>query len=125
MQHRPTRLPTINTQKQKNMTQTLVVATKSVATLNDWNSKGWTQLSAAVYALDVESVTFLLLQKGIQINKLSMLNSSGGQNVYLSPFTLLITMDLTKATQLQKRKANEIYALLLEAGGMDIITDSK
>ena len=105
------------------MTQTLVVATKSIATLNDWNSKGWTQLSAAVYALDVESVTFLLLQKGIQINKLSMLNSSG--NVYLSPFTLLITMDLTKATQLQKRKANEIYALLLEAGGMDIITDSK
>ena len=102
------------------MTQTLVVATKSVATLNDWNSKGWTQLSAAVYALDVESVTFLLLQKGIQINKLSML-----QNVYLSPFTLLITMDLTKATQLQKRKANEIYALLLEAGGMDILTDSK
>ena len=107
------------------MTQTLVVATKSVATLNDWNSKGWTQLSAAVYALDVESVTFLLLQKGIQINKLSMLNSSGGENVYLSPFTLLITMDLTKATQLQKRKANEIYALLLEAGGMDILTDSK
>jgi hypothetical protein len=49
----------------------LHVISRFNTTLNDCNESGVTQLLGAVWNTDVESVSFLLLQDGILINKFS------------------------------------------------------
>ena len=99
------------------------VRMRFVSTLNDRDKNGCTSLCHATLQFDVDAVTFLLQQNGIEVNKTStFLCTEGTRMVHQkkTPLAIVGTFAFVSSTDTEKQKAarKTIRVRLMRAGGV-------
>ena len=96
------------------------VRMRFVSTLNDRDKNGCTSLCHATLQFDVDAVTFLLQQNGIEVNKTSTFLCTEGTRVVHQKKTPLMIVGNVSSTDTEKQKSarKTIRDLLVRAGGV-------